>query len=238
MIADVHEPAPGQDVPGAGSLVIRVDYYTDPLCCWCWAFEPVWRRFLATYGDRLRVRYVLAGMVRDWSSYSDPLNSISRPSQMGPLCAQVTELTGVEVNDRVWAEDPPESSLPACLAVKAAERQSEAAGDLYLAALRTALMRDGRNIGRREVLLEIARETYAGNPGLLDPDRLANDLNSESAADALREDIKLTRYHEIGRFPTLVLSGGPGPAIAVVGYRPFETLADAMQAITSPDKRL
>src|SRR5690242_21305745 len=34
--------------------LLEVIYYTDPLCCWSWAFEPQWRRFL--YEDRKSTR--------------------------------------------------------------------------------------------------------------------------------------------------------------------------------------
>ena len=30
--------------PEAESVSLSIEYYTDPLCCWSWAFEPQWRR--------------------------------------------------------------------------------------------------------------------------------------------------------------------------------------------------
>jgi putative protein-disulfide isomerase len=210
---------------------IRVVYYTDPLCCWSWAFEPHWRRLRAEFGAALDCRYRIAGMIADWGSYSDPLNSVSRPLQMGPIWREAQHLAGVAVDDRIWMEDPPASSYPACLAVKAAELQSADAADLYLRRLREAVMTQRRNIARREVLLELADEVAAAAPDRLDADRLRRDLDGPAAREALREDIKEARYRGIGRFPTLTLRNPGGTGIVLVGYRPYEALLSGLARV-------
>jgi hypothetical protein len=53
--AGSQDPAPGAR--------IELVYYTDPLCCWCWAFEPHWRRLRAEVGSALDWPYRLAGMI-------------------------------------------------------------------------------------------------------------------------------------------------------------------------------
>ena len=217
--------------PGAGAATLEIVYYTDPLCCWSWAFEPHWRRLRDEYGGALACRYRLAAMVADWNSYNDPLNSVSRPVQMGPIWRQAQHLSGVPVDDRIWVLDPPASSYPACLAVKAAELQSAEAADLYLRRLREAVMTARRNIARREVLLEVADEAAAAAPDRLDPERLGHDLDATPARDALREDIKEARYRGIGRFPTLTLRHRSGAGVVVVGYRPYETLLSAIARV-------
>jgi predicted DsbA family dithiol-disulfide isomerase len=219
------------DGPAPGARALEVVYYTDPLCCWSWAFEPHWRRLCAELSGALDCRYRMAGMIADWGSYSDPLNSVSRPLQMGPIWREAQHLTGVSVDDRIWMEDPPASSYPACLAVKAAELQSAEAADLYLRRLRAAVMTQRRNIARREVLLELADEVAAAAPDRLDADRLRRDLDGPAAREALREDIKEARYRGIGRFPTLTLCLPGGTGIVLVGYRPYEALLSALAGI-------
>jgi putative protein-disulfide isomerase len=63
---------------------IEIEYFTDPLCCWSWAFELHWRRFINEYQHLFTWKYRMGGLIRDWKSYSDPLNDITRPAQMGP----------------------------------------------------------------------------------------------------------------------------------------------------------
>ena len=217
--------------PAPAAPPITVVYYTDPLCCWSWAFEPHWRRLRDAFGGALACRYRMAGMIADWDSYNDPLNAVSRPVQMGPIWRQAQHLSGVPVDDRIWVLDPPASSYPACLAVKAAELQSVEAADLYLRRLREAVMAQRRNIARREVLLEVADEAAAAAPDRLDAARLRHDLDSAPARDALREDIKEARYRGIGRFPTLTLRHAGGAGVMIVGYRPYEVLLAAIARI-------
>lgn len=214
-----------------GARALEVVYYTDPLCCWSWAFEPHWRRLRAEFGAALDCRYRMAGMIADWGSYSDPLNSVSRPLHMGPIWREAQHLAGAAVDDRIWMEDPPASSHPGCLAVKAAELQSADAADLYLRRLREAVMTQRRNIARPEVLLELADEVAAGAPDRLDAVRLRRDLDGQAAREALREDIKEARYRGIGRFPTLTLCLRGGTGIVLVGYRPYEALLSALARI-------
>jgi len=62
---------------------VEIVYYTDPLCCWSWAFEPQWRRLQYKLRDKLSVRYCMGGLIADWKNFNDEVNSINRPAQMG-----------------------------------------------------------------------------------------------------------------------------------------------------------
>lgn len=209
-------------------FAVEALYFTDPLCSWSWALEPELRRLEAEFGDAVQWRTVMGGMISDWLSYSDPLNAVSRPAQMGPQWLHVKRVTGVELDERIWAEDPPASSYPACLAVKAAGLQGAAAAARYLARAREAVMRERRNIARPEVLHELADE-LAGVRGLgFDPERFRSDFASEAAQEAFRDDLKETRYREIGRFPTLVFRAPHGSGVLLAGYRPYAALRAAL----------
>lgn len=226
------EPSDGFARPGAsGGAAIEIAYHTDPLCCWSWAFEPQWRRLRYEYGDRLAWRYRMAGMIAGWDGYDDPINAISRPAQMGPLWMQARHLSGMPIDDRIWIEDPPSSSYPACLAVKAAELQSQLAGERLLRRLREAVMTKRRNVARPEVIQIVADELAGDEPERFDADRFRRDLDGRAAVDALREDIKELRYLGIGRFPALTLRRAGGPGIIVVGYRPYHALLAALARV-------
>lgn len=213
-----------------GTLPIEVTYYTDPLCPWSWALEPQWRRLRYEYHDRLTWRYVMGGMIANWQAYHDPLNSIHNPSQMASQWYQVRQLTGMPLEARIWHDDPPESSYPACLAVKAAERQGPSVGEAFLRFVREAVMIGRRNVARGEILVEIAEEfTDGSQPGVaLDIDQFRDDILGPAVQDAFHEDLREVRYRSISRFPTLCLSIGSGPRIALVGYRPYEAFREAL----------
>ena len=215
---------------------IEATYFTDPLCSWSWAFEAVWRRLRYELADRLSWRYALGGMIPDWQTFNDPLHSVHRPAQMGPSWYEVRHLTGMPIDEMIWLQDPPASSYPACVAVKAAARQGKAIEEAYLRRLREAVMLERRNVARREVLVELFDELPGELPDDPPPagDRFRRDLVGKEALEAFREDLKDAGYREIGRFPALVLRGGNGRAVLVVGYRPYPVFREALAAV-APD---
>src|SRR5690242_4446982 len=103
---------------------VKVTFYTDPLCCWSWAFQEVWQRFTADYANDISYSYVLAGMIPDWNTYKDDMNSVATPLQMGPVWMHASEVTHVPMKYSIWHEDPPASSFPPCIAIKTAGLQS------------------------------------------------------------------------------------------------------------------
>lgn len=222
------EPEAG---PDAGPALLRITYYTDPLCCWSWGFEPQLRRLRYAYAGRLAWRIRMGGMIGDWSQFEDPLNSVHRPSQMGPLWLQAKHVTGMPIEAMIWVEDPPGSSWPACLAVKAAELQSPAAADLYLRGLREAVMMKGRNVAREDVLLDLAKGLAQERSDLFDGARFAEDLDGRQAKVGLQDDVKEARYRGIGRFPCLVIHREGSPPDFLVGWRPYEALRQAIEAV-------
>src|SRR5690606_5053620 len=214
---------------------LRVSYYTDPLCCWSWAFEPHWWRLRFEFGRQLIWEYRMGGLISSWNSFSDPLNSVSNPSQMAPYWIQVREMARIPLNERVWLVDPPHSSYPACLAFKAAEMQSRQAGEFLLWHLRRQFMVEGQNIGDWGVLRDIAGRV--SDSGLLDYPRFMKDLRGNEALELLRQDFQDASFREINRFPSLVVRSG-GRAILLVGFRPYEILIEAISAIAPDVKRL
>jgi predicted DsbA family dithiol-disulfide isomerase len=173
-------------------------------------------------------------MIEGWGSYGDPVNAVYRPGQMGPLWMQAQHISGMPIDTRIWMEDRPSSSWPACIAVKAAELQSPRAADLYLRRLREAVMRERRNIAQRKVLIELAEQCADRHPGLLDTVRLQADLDSPAAREAFRDDVKEARYRRIGRFPALVVRRPRTSGTVLVGWRPFEALRSAVME-TAPE---
>ena len=110
---------------------LDIVYYTDPLCCCSWAMRQQLAQFKTAWEGTIQWRYCMGGLLPSWNQYQDSLNAISRPAQMGPVWMQASELTGVPMPHRIWVENPPVSSYPACIAVKCAMLQSPVLGELY-----------------------------------------------------------------------------------------------------------
>jgi len=209
---------------------IMITYYTDPLCCWCWAMETPWNRLLEEYGNQITFRYVLGGMIPDWSSYHDPLNAVSCPLQMGPVWMHAAQVTQTKINYSIWHTDPPSSSYPSCIAIKCAGLQSLKAEHRYLQKIRKAVMIDGLNISKSEVLLQLAEELENELPDLFNASQFMKDRKSNTGRDALRKDMERAAFHKIGRYPTLTLIK-QGSGLIMTGYRPYEELKKALENV-------
>lgn len=100
-------------------------------------------------------------------------------------------------------DDWPATTLPAFEAAWCAFRQAEAAGHDYDLRVRRAFFAEGRNIGRREMLLEIAEE--AG----LDVRHFERAFKSGEAREAVLEECRSgkERYRVRGT-PTVMLPDG------------------------------
>ncbi len=203
---------------------IRIDFYTDPLDCWSYAFQPHWRKLLSAYQQEIDFHYVLCGMIPDWNSYSDPMNSVFKPIQMGPVWMHASEVTHVKMDYSIWHKDPPSSSYPACMAIKTAGLQSKQAEDVMLQAVGEALMSDGLNISKAENLLSVASKIQTP---AFDFDQFKNDWQAKKGIPAFRKDIEKAKIHSVGRYPTLTFQNCFGQGIIIVGYRPYEVLEQA-----------
>lgn len=209
---------------------IEVVYYTDPLCCWSWAFEQHWRRLLNEFKGKITWRYCMGGLIPDWKNYNDVVNSVTRPVQMGPVWMHAASVAGVPIYHQLWIEDAPASSYPACIAFKCAELQSAGAGDYFLVALRKACMLHGKNIAKKEVLLKVADDIAKESPDLLDITRFKKDFKNGSGLEAFRSDLQQTTYHRINRFPSLLIRKHDQPAMLLSGYIPYEVLANSVKS--------
>lgn len=207
------------------SAVLEIEYYTDPLCIWSWAFEPQWRRLRFEFDRAVSWRYRAGGMMPDLHRYSDPINDAGSPTQMGSHWYRVRDQSGMPIDERIWAEDPPTSSYPASIAVKAAEACGFRIGERYARRLREAVALERRNIARTDVLVALAAEVG------IDPDDFRRTLADPAVVEAFRDDVKEARYRDIGRFPALILRPRRGSAALLVGWRPYDALRDAVERV-------
>lgn len=224
----------------AGDHPVEIVYYTDPLCCWSWAMEPHWRRLQMAFeghpGITWRVR--MAGMIPDWARYRDPVHDVAAPAHMGAYWYQVRREGQLPLDERLWVDDPPSSSHPACLAYYAAQAQGASTGERYLRRLREAAMLERRNIAQPAVLAALARELAMQELPRFDPAVFLGALHDPAVAGAFREDLREARWLEITRFPAVVLRRPRGHrAILILGHRRFDVLHAAVVEMLGRDEQ-
>jgi hypothetical protein len=123
------------------------------------------------------------------------------------LLEQEWWLAAIQEPDAAFApypdDDWPATTLPAFDAAWAARNQGHAVGMDYDLRVRRAFFGEGRNIGRPEVLLDIAREAS------LDMEKFQRDVGSQEARAAVVEESRIGREQFLVRgTPTLTLADG------------------------------
>lgn len=136
-----------------------------------------------------------------------PLELLRPGGPSRPLLEDEWWIAAIQEPEAAFAPYPegdwPTTTLPAFDAAWAAFRQGRAIGMDYDLRVRRGFFAEGRNIGRPEVLLEIARE--AG----LDVPRFERDVASRDARAAVTEESRIGREQfSVRGTPTLTLADG------------------------------
>ena len=210
---------------------LQITVFTDPLCCWSWAFEPQLQQLRLHLSEKASWTYRMGGLISSWNNFHDEVNSITRPVQMGPVWMHAGQVANMPIYHQLWMTDPPASSYPACIAVKCAQLQSEATGELMLQLLRAACMSEGRNIARQQILFDVAKKLSSIEPSF-DIKKFQEDYSNDKGIDAFRSDLELVRYYNINRFPALTIKSSEPKAIIISGYKPFAEILKAIEVIS------
>jgi predicted DsbA family dithiol-disulfide isomerase len=208
--------------------VVHASYFTDPLCPWSWAMEPALRALDREFGERITWNLVMGGLEREATPTPERVLEWLDAGERG----------GMPVDPRLWAEGPPRSSFPACMAVKAAAEQR--LDGPYLRRVREGLLARRRKLDSAEALVEEAR----GVPGL-DVGRFRIDLGSnwvverfgadlDRAAEAHGRAAEATKASDPGMgrvvLPSVEFHGEDGEVHGVYGYAQADELRAAALA--------
>lgn len=207
--------------------VLEIQSFTDPVCTWCWGAEPVLRKLQVGYGDQVRIRPVMGGLVEDIRAFHDRANGIGGDpagsnAQIAAHWLEASKRHGMPVQTEGFRLFTAEtvSTYPQNIAFKAAELTDPALAARYLRRLREASAAEARETGRQEVLIELASAVG------LDLAAFIGHLTDGSAERAFRADLETTRQFGVRGFPTFGLSFGER-ALLLRGYQTFQ----AMQAV-------
>jgi putative protein-disulfide isomerase len=175
-------------------------YVHDPMCSWCWGFEPTRRELFAALPAEIEVRRLLGGLAPDTEQ---PMPQPMRDGLQQTWRRIEQMIPGTRFNHDFWTQCAPRrSTYPANRAVIAAREQGPEFDPAMTAAIQRAYYLEARNPSDDETLNELASEIG------LDTGRFAADLAAESTQRRLLDEIGAARAIGIDSFPSLALLDG------------------------------
>lgn len=196
-----------------------VAYYSDLLCVWAWIGQPRLEEVTARWSDRVTVQPRCVDVFGDahgkirrkWGTENGFERFADHVQEAGRNHAHAG------LHPDLWRGVRPTGSLPAHLAVKAAEITGSADRAANFARdLREAFFVEGRDISNQAVLKAVAAATG------LDGSAMDEALSSGRAQAALAADLELARAGRIAGSPTWAMNDGRQVLYGNVGYRIIE----------------
>lgn len=214
---------------------IIITSFTDPVCVWCYATEPVMRAIEMRY-PQVEIRYTMGGMVRDLNDFEDPDNDIM-PARGGVneqimkhwLQSAPRHLMPVKAEGFHLFDEEYPSTYPQSIAYKAAELIAPKKAEAYLRALRVAAIAQARQISRLDVQIEIAQE--CGIP--LEAFKQA--MEDGSAQRAFMVDLALTQALGVDVFPTFMVKSSRAQEMKMKGFNTFEDFEQVFKKLSGGD---
>ncbi len=198
-------------------------YVHDPMCSWCWGFEPTRQKIFAAVGGQMQIRRMLGGLAPD--------SDVPMPEAMRSMLQQTWQrieqmIPGTEFNFEFWQKcSPRRSTYPANRAVIAAREQGDEFDSRMTARIQRAYYLEAKNPSDATTLIELATDIG------LDADLFAASLVAESTQHKLITEIQATREMGIDSFPSLAVHKTDGLRHIGLNYTDPEAMIRAIEAV-------
>ncbi|RFS21694.1 DsbA family protein [Chitinophaga silvatica] len=198
--------------------LVKIIYFTDPICSSCWGIEPQLRKLKLEFGNNFEIEYRMGGLLPDWSYNS---GGISKPSDVAHHWDEVSSYYDMPIDGDIWLEDPLNSSYPPSIAFKAAQLQNKEKAILFLREMRESVFLHKKNIAKWEHITTAAIKVG------LDVNKLKADFEGQAKTD-FEKDLQLAREYGVRGFPTLFFVDGAGHKELVYGSKPYAAYENAI----------
>lgn len=209
-------------------------YGTDPLCSFCWVFEPTIRKFRYQYAKYIGSdTTIMGGMIEKWETYGgEHKDKTSQALGIANQWREIGDYTRMVIDGRIWLNQPIQSSYPSSQIYEIIHRDYPEKANLFLRKVRETVMLWNQDVSKREVL-----ETLLNEMGL-DAKKVWEDAHSFEGRMLMNGDLSLAKTLTITSFPTIVMVNDKNQAIKVVGAQTYEALVEALQQILPEDTTL
>ena len=197
-------------------------YVHDPMCSWCWGFEPTRQKIFAAVAGRMQIRRMVGGLAPD--------SDAPMPEAMRSMLQQTWQrieqtIPGTEFNFEFWQKcSPRRSTYPANRAVIAAREQGDEFDSQMTVRIQRAYFLEAKNPSDNSTLIELATDID------LDTERFASSLVADSTERQLSTEIRATREMGIDSFPSLAVKKADGLHHIGLNYTQPEAMLREIEA--------
>lgn len=170
-------------------------YVHDPMCSWCWGFEPVRKQLFSSLPNDVAIKRLVGGLAPD--------SHVAMPQDMQKVLQSVWRkiedtIPGTQFNFDFWTSCAPRrSTYPSNRAVIAARLQGEHFDEQMSLRIQQAYYSEAKNPSDDDLLIALAKDIG------LDAERFALDLNSDAVNGIFEEELKESRQLGMNSFPSL-----------------------------------
>lgn len=184
---------------------IKIIYFTDPICTWCWGSEPILRRLETHFPGLIEMDYVLCGLVRNKNDYADTANGIfikdsdsfNRGIARHWAKASLTHHMPVDSeNFRLFSEEHPSGDPQSIAYYAALMAGGKELADTFLYHIRLYAAAMAGLVSHESVLLELVNEIG------IDRTKFLKHFKDGSAEKAFHEDMEFAIKNEVPVYPT------------------------------------
>ena len=200
---------------------MRLLYFADPLCSWCYGFGPELDKLLARH-EAAGIDMVMGGL----RPYNREPMSEAFKAMLREHLRHVHEASGLPFSDAILTRDDfVYDTEPACRAVVTARALAPERAFAYLKAIQRAFYQEGRDMTDAGELADLAAAAGYNRA------HFAEGFASPAMHAATRTDFSTTQAMEVAGFPTLALRHGAGLFLVSSGFAPADVLDERIAEI-------
>lgn len=188
----------------------------DPMCSWCWGFEPVIKVLQKKIDSKFKLSLLLGGL----RSKGDQAWTNEFKSFLQEHWKHVEAKTGQKFNTQILEKHTFEyNTEPACRALVTLREIDETKQFLYLSTLQEAFYLRAVDITNESILCDLVKELG------IDENEFLSLFRSEKMIERTQADVYKSRSMGANVFPSVVIIDEEGHLCVLKGYKDYKELS-------------
>ena len=199
-------------------------YFHDPMCSWCYGFNPTLQKLKALLPKEIEFIQVLGGLAPDTT---DPMPEELQQRLQSNWNAIIKKIAGTQFNFDFWTEcQPVRSTYQSCRAVLCAKNISEELENKMIEQIQRAYYQQAKNPSLTEVLIECAE--IIG----IETNEFTTNIASDEIEQQLQDEIKFGQSMNVNAYPSLKLKADQSIWPITVDYNDADIMLNEIDIVS------